>query len=64
MCQVPTETFKTTKMQAEAVCKMKQTETKVDSAIEKQRANGSWKAGRVFSLGVNIFGSGVTLSRV
>jgi len=36
VCQVPTETFKTTKMQAEAVCKMKQTETKVDSAIDNK----------------------------
>jgi hypothetical protein len=31
---------------------------------KNQNANGSWKTGRVLSLGVNISGSGVTLSRV
>jgi hypothetical protein len=31
---------------------------------KNQRANGFWKTGRVLSLGVNISGSAVTLSRV
>ena len=31
---------------------------------KNQRANGFWETGRVLSLGVNIYGSGVILSRV